>query len=475
MNYLIMRAKLIHIALLAACATITCTAAFSQSIGNKEMKELESSFKQDGSSTALQNILTTRSDFDALSENISKRQSMDEHVKYQVNIGSINDQKNSGRCWMFSCMNSLRAGVMNKLNVEDFDFSHNFNYFYDMLEKCNLFMEEMIENAYKPIDDREVVKYLSRPITDGGVWNIFYAEVTKYGVVPKDIMPETAVSDNDGQLLQILKKILRKGAWDVRSIAESGVKKDLAHKEMEEKKISVLKDVYRVLALSLGNPPKEFEWRYKDKAGSEKIFKGTPKEFYASIAPKDYNPDNYIMITNDPGKEYYKIYEVKNYKSIIEGFNWTYLNLPYSDIKSAALKSIKNGEGMYVTIDSDEDADKSTGAGVLETGLYDYSSLLGVNMEMDRKSMILTRQISSTHAILLMGCDTDANDVPTKWKFEDSFGLSRGRSGFLLMSDKWFETYTFRMVVNKKYLGEKAVKALGQNPILVPVWDYMMF
>lgn len=464
----------IYIIAITACI-FTCGYAHAQSIGSKEMNELESSFKKDSNSAALQNILTARSDFDALAEDVRKKQGMDEYVKYQVDIGSINNQKNSGRCWMFSCMNSLRSGVINRLNVKDFDFSHNYNYFYDMLEKCNLFLEEIIETAYKPIDDREVVKYLSRPITDGGVWNIFYAEITKYGVVPKDVMPETAASDNDGQLLQILKKILRKGAWEIRSIAESKGKKDIAHKMMEDKKMSVLKDVYKVLSLSLGTPPKEFEWKYKEKDGITKTFKGTPNDFYALIIPKDYGPDNYIMITNDPGREYYKLYEVKNYKSVIEGFNWTYLNLPYDDIKSAALKSIKDGASMYVTIDSDEDADKSTGAGVLDTGLYNYGSLFGINMEMDRKAMMLTRQISSTHAILLMGCDTDDNDIPVKWKFEDSFGLSRGRGGFLLMSDKWFETYTFRMVVNKKYLGEKAVNALGQKPELVPVWDYMMF
>ena len=462
---------------------LSYSAANAQSIGNKEMQELEQSYAGGNMPATLQSVLKSSGDFENLAENSSKLKSYDNHFKYRADIGSINDQKNSGRCWMFSCMNSLRAGVMKKYNLKDFDFSHTYNFFYDLLEKSNLFLEEIIATYNKPMDDREVSKYFNRPITDGGVWSIFYAETIKYGIVPKEVMPETGASENDEQLLQILRKRLRKGGWAIREIASKNsnvkkpnnkVSKELLN-EMETEKISVLKDVYKILALTIGVPPKEFTWRYTDNNGNTKTIRTTPKEFYASIAINGYGPENYIMITNDPGKEYYKLYEIKNYKSVIEGFNWIYLNLPYSEIEPAALASIKNNESLYLTIDSGAEADKKSGAGLLDTGVFDYNTLFGVNLDMDRKSMILTRQISSTHAILLMGCDTDKNDNPTKWLAEDSFGLNRGRNGFDVISNKWFETYSFRMVINKQYLSTKAQAALEQKPELVPVWDYMMF
>ncbi|MDD2241538.1 MAG: C1 family peptidase [Bacteroidales bacterium] len=478
-----MKINIKHIIIIALSVTLTYSAANAQSIGSKEMRELEQSYAGSTTPATLQSVLQSSGDFESLAENSGKLKSYDNYFKYKADIGSINDQKKSGRCWMFACMNSLRTGVMKKYNLKDFDFSHTYNFFYDLLEKSNLFLEEIIATSNKPMDDREVSKYFNRPITDGGVWSIFYAETIKYGVVPMEVMPETGASENDEQLLQILKKRLRKGGWAIREIASknSTVKKSnnkLSEEilnEMEAEKISVLKDVYKILALTIGVPPKEFTWRYTDNNGNTKTVSTTPKEFYASVAINGYGPENYIMITNDPGKEYYKLYEIKNYKSVIEGFNWTYLNLPYSEIEPAALASIKNNESIYLTIDSGAEADKKSGAGLLDTGVFDYNTLFGVNLDMDRKSMILTKQISSTHAILLMGCDTDKNDNPTKWLAEDSFGLNRGRNGFHVMSNKWFETYTFRMVINKKYLRAKAQAALGQKPELLPVWDYMMF
>ena len=92
---------------------------------------------------------------------------------------------------------------------------------------------------------------------------------------------------------------------------------------------------------------------------------------------------------------------------------------------------------------------------------------------MDKKARILTRQSGSSHAMTLIAVDVDDNGKPTKWEFENSWGASAGHQGYLTFTDKWFDEYIFRIIIHKKYLGEKALKALGQKPVLLPMWDYM--
>ena len=177
------------------------------------------------------------------------------------------------------------------------------------------------------------------------------------------------------------------------------------------------------------------------------------------------------MIMNDPTREYYKIYDIQNYRNTIEGINWVYLNLPNEDIKQAAIASIKGNEAMYTSSDVGKFFNRETG--ILDPEMYDYNSLMGVDFSMDKKARILTRQSGSAHAMVLVAVDIDENGNPTKWEFENSWGPQAGHNGYLTFTDKWFDEYIFRVVIHKKYLGEKALKALNQQPILLPMWDYM--
>ena len=214
-----------------------------------------------------------------------------------------------------------------------------------------------------------------------------------------------------------------------------------------------------------------FTYRYKNRQGETLTLQTTPMEFYKSLVKSDYTPNDYIMIMNDPTREYYRVYEIKNYRNTMEGINWVYLNLPNEDIKKAALASIKDNEPMYASCDVGKQMDRQ--AGILDVNNYDYESLLGISLTMDKKARILTRQSGSSHAMLLMACDTDENDVPVKWEFENSWGTASGNKGYLTFTDEWFDEYMFRFVIHRKYLDPQAVKALSSKPVLLPVWDYM--
>ena len=337
-----------------------------------------------------------------------------------------------------------------------------------MFEKSNLFLENMISTANKPMDDRDVTFMFQAPVGDGGVWNLYYNLGEKYGVVPKSVMPETAHSNNTSAMGALINERLRKGGYTIREMAAQGKKV----KELRAEKMNVLKDVYRILALCLGEPPTTFTWRYKDRNGEIKeLANYTPQQFYKEITPADFNPKNYIMIMNDPTREYYKLYDIQNYRNTIEGINWVYLNLPNEDIKEAAIASIKGNEAMYTSSDVGKYFNRETG--ILDPEMYDYNSLLGVDFSMDKKTRILTRQSGSAHAMALVAVDVDENGKPTKWEFENSWGAQAGHNGYLTFTDKWFDEYIFRVVIHKKYLGEKALKALDQKPIQLPMWDYM--
>jgi len=439
----------------------------AQTIGENELLDLRGSFQRDASTAAIQNALTADKDIRTHTLNRELQGKIDHYFKYRVNVSGITNQLSSGRCWMFTSMNVLRPAIMEQYNINAFDFSHNYLYFYDMLEKSNLFLENIIRTVGKPMDDREVVHYFSGPIDDGGVWNLYYNIARKYGVVPKTVMPETEHSNNTSQMVALLKEKLRREGYMLRESAAAGKRE----RDLRVQKNEAMKDIYRILALCLGEPPVEFNWRYKEKNGTvtEKTY--TPQEFYAAITPADYSPDNYIMIMNDPTREYYKVYEISNYRNAVEGVNWTYLNLPNDDIKKAALASIKNDEGMYASCDVGKQHNRATG--IMDPQMYDYESLFGVELDMPKAARILTRQSGSSHAMLLMGCDTDENDVPVKWEFENSWGATSGNKGYLTFTDSWFDEYMFRLVIHRRYLDARAIDALKQTPIQLPAWDYM--
>ena len=386
-------------------------AADAQSITGDDVARMRDRFRGDPSVVAIQNVLTSNGDIRALALNHGLDGKVDHYFKYRVNVKGITDQKQSGRCWMFTSMNVLRPSVMEKYNIAG-----------------------------------------------------------KYGVVPAQVMPETPHSENTAQMVALINEKLRAEGYRLRE-ALAGTKGKARAAVVKEHKDAALNDVYRMLALCLGEPPVEFEWRFRDRAGNLVSKTYTPLEFYAEITPNDYSPENYIMIMNDPTREYYRVYDISNYRNTVEGVNWVYLNLPNDAIKRAALASIKNNEAMYASCDVNKHLNRRTG--VMDPAMYDYGALFGVDLSMDKKARILTRQSGSSHAMTLIGVDTDENDVPVKWEFENSWGTEYGNKGYLTFTDAWFDEYMFRLVIHKRYLDEKAVEALSGEPVVLPAWDYM--
>jgi len=452
-----------------AMATAMVFGLEAQEIGNEELVRIRESFARTREDIARMNAVSGNYDLKKLAIDRERQGKTDHFFKYKVQVSGITDQQQSGRCWMFTSMNVLRPSVMEKFNVREFDFSHNYCYFWDMFEKSNLFLENVIRTAERDIIlDRDVAWFFQSPVNDGGVWNSFLNIAEKYGVVPASAMPETAHSNRTSYLTGFLNEYLRKEGYALREMISEGA----SEKKTRKYKLQAMKGVYRILVLCLGEPPAEFTWRYETADGEVKTLTSTPLDFYRSIIPEDYGSNTYIMVMNDPTRPYYQVYEIDNYRNTYEGVNWKYLNLPSDEIKKAAVASIKADEALYASCDISRYYNDDEG--IADMDIYDFEALMGMDFEIhDKAARIMTRQSGSAHAMTLIAVDTDENDTPVKWQFENSWGPDAGHNGYFTFTDEWFDEYMFRMVIRKEYLSGKAVEALSGESEMLPAWDYM--
>lgn len=391
----------------------------------------------------------------------------DDHFTYRVPTKGITDQQRSGRCWLFTGFNVLRAQFIKDNNLGEFYFSHCYSFFWDQLEKANLFLEGILETRTLPITDRKVEWLFQHPINDGGQFTGISDNLLKYGVVPSDVMPETYSSNNTARLSSLIAKLLRQGGMELRSKAQQGA--TLA--ELRKDKETTLQAIYRLLCLNLGTPPTTFEYTLRDADGKVLSTKEyTPLSFYQEHVGVNLK-DDYVMIMNDPSQPYYETYAIEYDRHAWDGKDWTYINLPMEEIKEMAIASLKEGNMMYYSCDVGKELNKESG--LLTLGYDDYEAITGVPMTMTKGERIASFDSGSTHAMTLVAVDLDKSGKPTKWMVENSWGATSGHQGHLIMTDAWFDSYTFRLVVHKKYLTPRAKELQGKTPKLLPPWSPM--
>lgn len=448
------------LALLAAGSMQSQNGGISQEM----LKKIRQQQVENASTKALRNALAG-TDINTLAKVAGNPAATDTYMSNTVKSSGISDQKSSGRCWLFSGLNVMRANMIAKYGLGSFMLSQNYLFFYDQLEKSNLFLQAIIDNASKPMDDRMVDWLFHNPLSDGGTFCGVQDLVMKYGVVPAEVMPENYNSNNTSRMSSILKLKLRQYGLELRSMAAEGKKA----KAMGERKTEMLATIYRILAVCLGEPPSQFAWAMRNKDGKI-VERGTytPMSFYKKFVGKDL-VESYVMLMNDPTRPYYKTYTVDMDRHTYDGHNWTFLNMPMADIKQIAIASIKDSTMMYMSCDVGKQYDSKTG--VLSVNNFDYASLFDTDFPMTKAERISTFASASSHAMTLMGVDLDENGRPLKWQVENSWGPSSGYKGHLIMTDEWLDEYLFRLVVEKKYVPEATLELMKQKPIVLPAWD----
>jgi len=438
-----------------------CLAAAAQGgISPEMLSKLEKGYSASASDKAIKNALAANS-IAVLAVNSENAAMIDTHFSEKVTTKGITDQKSSGRCWLFTGLNVLRARMISKYDLGNFQFSQNYVFFYDQLEKANLFLQSVIDTKNLPFEDRKVDWLFQNPLSDGGQFTGVSNLITKYGLVPSTAMPETFSSESTSQMSTLLKLKLREDGLRLRETQD---------KKLEAVKTEMLTEIYRMLVLCLGQPPKEFEWTRTDSKGEiVSVERYTPKSFYDSYVGEDLE-NNYVMFMNDPCREWGKVYEIEYDRHVYDGQNWLYVNLPIERIKEMAVASIKDNTAMYFSCDVGKFLNRKKG--VLDINNFDYASLMGVNFTMNKEERVKTHASGSSHAMTLIAVDLK-DGVPQKWMVENSWGAESGYQGCLIMTDEWFNEYMFRLVVEKKYVPEDILKMLQQKPVLLPSWDPM--
>ncbi len=376
----------------------------------------------------------------------------------------VANQKQSGRCWIFAGLNVIRETAAKKYDLVSFEFSQNYTAFWDKFEKINYFMESMDDFLDCDHDDRTLQHLLRYGIQDGGQWDMFVALILKYGVVPQEVMPETAASSKTLFMNRLINIKLRQYAALVRKLNAEG-KND----EISNVKKKYLDEFYTFLVTNFGKPPKTFDFEY---VSNDKVFtvkNQTPQSFYNEIFGDKLI--DFVSIINSPteDKPFMKTYTVSYLGNVVGGHDIKYLNLEMSELKALVINQLLAGEVVWFGSDVGRFGDRTTG--IWDDKAYDFE-LLGMNFDMAKADQLDYAQSAMNHAMVITGVHLE-DGKPVRWKIENSWGDANGKKGYYLQSDSWFDKFVYQAVIDKKYLSAEQAKAWDQEPRVLKPWDPM--
>jgi bleomycin hydrolase len=421
------------------------------------------------------------------------------YFSHEIKTAKITNQQGSGRCWMFAGLNVLRPAVVSKIHWDEFEFSETYMFFWDKLEKANMFLERVIDRRNLDERDERYQRLLKQTVEDGGWWEYFSYLVKKYGVVPKSAMPDTEATSSSGEMNRQLIDRVHECAAEIHKLASEG--RDVP--ALREVKEACLGDVYRILVFHLGEPPKEFSFRYKSKkeeeekmadvvklydsltkeAGKEDFtqtdaFKELAKEKVSLV--KKYTPrafaeefvipdlDEYINLGNIPARPVDVNYVIDNSRAMVEGPNIQFLNVAITDLKLATLQSVLSDDPVWFAADVARQVDAETG--IMHPQLYRFNDIYGIDKALAKGNRLLYGDVEPNHAMVFMGVDY-VDDRVVKWLVENSWGEKPGRTGLFHMYDGWFDEYVFMCIVKKKYLPKRLTDMLDKKPVVLKEQD----
>ncbi len=435
-----------------------------KTITRKQVAELRKGFNAESSNKVAQNAVTNVQLPD-LTLNRDLVQDIDDSFSTKLDDWKVTAQMRSGRCWLFATLNLLRVGAMKKMNLKNFEFSQAHIHFWDKFERANHLLEAVIETSDRPVDDRTIHFLLSDPIGDGGQWNMAMNLIRKHGLVPKSAYPESNSSSATRWMNNELKNILRSSACEIRAIVDGGGSVEEAREHKENR----IADIWNMLCIHLGTPPKTFNWQWRDKDNEfHRNGRMTPQQFAAEFVDIDW--EDYVCIVNDPRNKYYQTYTIDFLQNVAGGPPVVYLNVPNKEMKAITQKLLEDGIPVWMGCDVGKGMDRKRG--LWDAELFDVGGLYGVEYGMDKADRLRHNQTMMTHAMLFTGVDV-VNGRPRRWRVENSWGQDTGQKGYYTMNDSWYDQYMFEIAAPTSYLNEKMQAGLETEPVVLPAWDPM--
>ena len=424
--------------------------------------------EEESAKVALARNAATQVGIEAASLNREKIQHTFTAVSHRLDDWKATSQKKSGRCWLFSSLNFLRSRARESLGIKNFEFSQSYVFFWDKFERANWFLTDIIATSDEPVDGRLVQFLLGDVLGDGGQWDMAVSVYMKYGLVPKEVMPESEASTNSRPMNARLRAVLHIGALRLREAIAAGASAE----EVDTQRRKILADVWKILVVCLGEPPVRFNWQWRDDEGNfHRDGEITPHEFYERHVGVDLS--EYICLVDDPRPENPKgsVETVEHLGNVVGGRPIRYLNAPVEEIKRMAAAQIAAGEAVWFGADVSQPYDR--GLGFFVTGIHDYDGLFDVDFSSTKLERVRSGESAMDHAMLFTGVDLDEAGQPRAWRVENSWGDEPGDSGFFTMDDQWFTDNVFEVVVPKSALPEDLAAAVDSEPIVLPAWDPM--
>lgn len=387
--------------------------------------------------------------------------------KFSTDIKTMKstNQKSSGRCWLFAATNVLREHIAKELNLEDFELSQSYMAFWDKFERCNYFFEAILETAGLPLNDRTVNFLLQGGLSDGGQWDMFTSLVRKYGVVPKDAMPETFQTSNTRGSNQYISKFMRKNALSLRKMAAGGASREA----LEAEKKALLAKCFSFLSSCYGEPPETFDFEYVDKDKNFHRESGmTPLSFRDKYLDGVW--DDYVSLIHAPtaDKPFDRLYTIKYLGNVAEDKGIRHVNLTMEELKAAVLRQLQDGEVVWFGSDCGKFGDRDSR--FWDDQSFDSLPATGLDVAMTKEEMLDCCDSAMNHAMCFTGVNIGGDGKPNRWKIENSWGSEGLNEGYYMASDSWFDLLVYQAVVHKKYLGDKAA-ILDTDPIVLDPWD----
>lgn len=435
-------------------------------ITNEMTAKFAEAFKKNNKHNALARSVI-KNGISASAENFETQANNVPVFSVDLATGKVANQKQSGRCWMFAALNTFRHKMLNSFKLKDFELSQNYTFFWDKYEKANYFYENVLATADQELTSRKVAFLMQTPQQDGGQWDMIVSIFQKYGVVPKSVMPESSNSSNSRDLNNYLNKLLRKDAVTLRSLVAEGK----ANEDIQKAKEDMLQNVFNFLAMSLGTPPTEFDFEYRDEDKNYHLDQHlTPQSFFEKYV--GVNLDDYVSIINAPtaDKPYNKSYTVEMLGNVVGGKDVKYLNVDMATFKKLAIAQLEDGESVWFGCDVGQSSTRESGIMALDA--FDVNDLFDINFTMTKAERLDFGESLMTHAMVLTGVDI-VDGQSTKWKVENSWGEKVGDNGFFVASDEWMDEYTYQIVVRKEFLTPEQLAAFEAEPTVLAPWDPM--
>ncbi|KAI5287109.1 hypothetical protein KEM54_006241 [Ascosphaera aggregata] len=416
------------------------------------------------------------------------------NTKIPLEGSPVTNQRSSGRCWLFASTNVFRVALMKQYNLENFELSQQYLYFWDKFEKANWLLENAIDTAHEDVNGRLVQSLLSAPVGDGGQWDMLANIVEKYGLVPQCLYPDTFNAKASAFMNKVITTKLREYVLVLRNLVLAGEKeeeeeegKEKAAKTQEKDetitatKEKFLSEIYNIMVVCLTAPPSRdgpFTWEFYDKEKACQSVTTTPLEFARNLSSKHVvdammgtDVRELFSLVNDPRNEYNRLLTVDRLGNVVGGRPVTYVNVDMQTIKTSAIEMIKAGIPVFFGCDVGKSSDRKSG--LLDHTLINYDLGFNVSLGMSKAERLITGESAMTHAMVLTAVHLDEEGKPVRWRVQNSWGEDPGQKGWFVATDGWMDEWTYQVVVDPRFVSKEVRDVLKQEPIVLPLWDPM--